>query len=409
MQIEKFDQEGLATELKNCFDVKQITELARESKFIQRSTSQLTGQSFLMMNVFDSTDGKERSLTDSCDWLAEHFGLNLKKQSLDERYNTHAVSFIKSCFNRVLQIVNEGVMDRDLKLPFSRIQLVDSTSFQIPEHLATFYEGYTGNGGKAILKMHLNYNLLNGGVTDIFLTDGSANDNLYKLGKGEEIIRNCLYMRDLGYFDLNHFIKLDKNNAYFLSRVKTNAAYSMLNEEGKIERINIADYLPQPGQTKELKEVYIGCKKSKKKKLKARLIMQAVPEEVAKQRLKKLEQYQSKHKEANISEQRKAMCYFNMYITNAPEEMLATKLIRLIYTLRWQIELIFKIWKSLFKIDQVKKMSIFRFECYIYSRLIAILLTLHIHNKLGQFLWEEEEFELSPMKAAKLVKKNSWA
>lgn len=402
MQIEKFDQESLLTELKNCFDVKEIDKIARESKFIQRSTSQLSGQSFLMMNVFDSSDGKERSLTDSCDWLADHFGINIKKQSLDERYNTHAVSFIKTCFNRVLQIVNEGVMDRDLELPFSKIQLVDSTSFQIPEDLATFYEGYKGNGGKAILKMHLNYNLLNGEVTDICLTDGSANDNLYKLGKGEEIIPNCLYLRDLGYFDLKHFIKLDKDDAYFLSRAKTNAAYSMLNKKGEIERINIANYLPEPGQTKELKEVYIGCTN---KKLKARLIMQAVPEEVAEKRLKKLEEYQSKHKKANISEQRKAMCFFNMYITNAPEEILTTEIVRLVYTLRWQIELMFKIWKSLFKIDQVKKMSIFRFECYIYSKLIAVLLTLHIHNKLGQFLWDEEEFELSPMKAAKLIKK----
>jgi len=33
----------------------------------------------------------------------------------------------------------------------------------------------------------------------------------------------------------------------------------------------------------------------------------------------------------------------------------------------------------------------------------------HIYNKLGQFLWDEEEFELSPMKAAKLIKKNSRA
>jgi len=288
--------------------------------------------------------------------ILQNFGINIKKQSLDERYNTHAVSFIKSCFNRILQIVNEGVMDRELELPFSKVQLVDSTSFQIPEHLATFYEGYKGNGGKAILKMHLNYNLLNGGITDICLTDGSANDNLYKLGKGEEIIPNCLYIRDLGYFDLNHFIKLDKNGAYFLSRSKTNAAYSMRNKKGKIERIDIADYLPQAGQTKELEEVYIGYKK---KKLKVRLIMQSVPEEVAMQRLKKLEEYQSKHKEANISEQRKAMCFFNMYITNASEEMLATEIIRLVYTLRWQIELMFKIWKSIFKIDQVKKMSIF--------------------------------------------------
>lgn len=95
MKIEKLNQKVLLSELKNCFDTKAIDLLAKESKFIQRSSSQLTGSSFLLMNVFDSTDGKERSLRDSCDWLAAHFGINIKKQSLDERYNTYSVSFIK--------------------------------------------------------------------------------------------------------------------------------------------------------------------------------------------------------------------------------------------------------------------------------------------------------------------------
>ena len=402
MQIEKFDQSTLLNELKTCFSKEELEKIARESKFIQRSTSRLSGQSFLMMNVFDSTDGKERSLNDSCDWLEEHFDTNLTKQSLDERYNTDAVRFVKTCFYRILGIVNEGVIDRDMDLPFSRIQITDSTSFQIPPSLSTFYVGYKGNGGKAIIKMHLNYDLLNGEVADILLTDGAANDNTYKLGEFEKIEVNGLYIRDLGYLDLGHLNKVAVNEAYFLSRSKTNAVYSSLDENGKYVRLNIADHLPKSGQTKELTDIYVGGGKTK---VKVRLIMQAVPEEVANQRLEKLKKYASRHKNLTISEQRKAMCYFNMYITNAPEEMLPMAMIRLVYTLRWQIELLFKIWKSIFKIDKVKKMSIFRFECYIYSKLIAILLTLHIQNKFGQFLWDEYEFELSPMKAAKLVKK----
>lgn len=405
MRIENFDQTELISELKNCFSKKEIEKLARSSKFIQRSTSRLTGQSFLMMNVFDSTDGKERSLDDSCDWLLDNFQTDITKQSLDERYNTDAVRFIKSCFSRVLQTVNKGVLDRNLELPFSRIQITDSTSFQIPPNLATFYKGYKGNGGKAILKMHLNYNLLNGKIADLFLTDGVANDNLYKLGKHEKIEATGLYIRDLGYYDLKHFQKIDKENGYFLSRAKTDAAYSKKDKDGELYRIKLEDYLPEAGQIKDLENIYVGGGKTK---VKVRLILQRVPEEVAVQRLKKLEKKEANSK-YTVSEKRKAMCYFNVYFTNALAEILPASIVRLIYTLRWQIELLFKIWKSVFKIDEVKKMSIFRFECYIYSKLIAILLTLHIHNKFGQFLWEEEEIELSPMKAAKVVKKNSRA
>ena len=402
MQIEKFDQTELLTELKKSFDLKEIEELSKASKFVRRKTAKLRGLPFLMMNVFDTTDGKERSLNDSCDWLAEHFDIEISKQSLDERYNKNSVEFIKLCFNRVLQIVNSGSVDRSLNIPFSKIQLTDATSFRIPDHLANHYKGWEGQGGAAILKMHLNYDFLNGEVEDIFLTDGSSNDNKYKLGARELIVPNALYIRDLGYFDLQHFIKIDKEEGYFLSRAKSSCTYSIKDEDGEFQKVDIADYLPKAGQIKEVEEIYVGCKKHKAK---VRLILEAVPEEVAQQRLKQLDRYASKHPKANVSEQRKAMCYFNVFITNAPADKLPASLIRMVYTIRWQIELLFKIWKSIFKIDKVKKMSIYRFECYIYSKLIAILLTLHIHNKLGQFLWDEEEFELSPMKAAKLIKK----
>jgi len=133
--------------------------------------------------------------------------------------------------------------------------------------------------------------------------------------------------------------------------------------------------------------------------------MQRVPEEIGQKRLEKLEAKKARHKKWVLSQQAKDMCWFNVYITNAPEEKLPASMVRLVYSLRWQIELVFKIWKSVFDIDKVKKMSIFRFECYIYAKLISILLTLHIQNTLGQFLWDEGGFELSPMKAAKLIKK----
>lgn len=401
MNIEEFDSAALLEILSTSFAPQELEEIARSSGFIQRSTSRLTGQNFLMMNVFDVSSGQERSLNDSCDWLAEHFDVHMSKQSLDERYNTTAVEFIKRCFERILQKVNEQLVGQSLDLPFTKIQLTDSTSFKIPAHLAVFYEGYQGNGGAAILKMHLNYDFLSGEVEDIYLTDGISNDNNYEFGKQEQIVPKALYLRDLGYYDLAYFKKIDQSGAYFLSRGKTDAAYSIKNDQGEYERISIADYLPQIGQTKELSEVYLG---SRKDKLKIRLVLQAVPEQVAQQRLKKLKQYASKSKYP-VSEQRKKMCYFNIFITNVPAQVLDAVMIRTLYTIRWQIELMFKIWKSIFDIDKVKKMSIFRFECYIYAKLIAILLTLNIHYQLGAFLWEEHEIELSPFKVAKLIKK----
>lgn len=402
MDIKNFDSKRLLAELEKCFSGPEMEELARSSKFIQRKTSRLSGKSFLEMNVFDSSDGKERSLNDSCDWLEEHCGISMTKQSLDERYNTDAVTFMRGCFNRVMNQMNQETLQQVSSLKFLKIRLTDATSYKIPPNLATFYRGHT-QGVDAVVKMHLNYDLLSGQVEDLLITEGVSNDHLYKFGDSEQIDCKSLYIRDLGYFNHDYLASLIEKGGKFLSRAKSNSVFSKKNDDGKYERMELADYLPAPGETIDLQDIYLG---SKKKKNKVRLIIQAVPDEVGKKRLKRLKAKKVQHKKWNLTQQAKDMCWFNVYVTNTTPEELPNSKVRLVYSLRWQIELIFKIWKSVFKIDKIKKMSIFRFECYIYSKLIAILLTLRIQNKIGQFLWEEEEFEISPMKAAKLIKKN---
>jgi hypothetical protein len=44
-----------------------------------------------------------------------------------------------------------------------------------------------------------------------------------------------------------------------------------------------------------------------------------------------------------------------------------------LYHLRWQIELVFKIFKSVAQIDKIKKVNVFGFECYLYGKLLRAL------------------------------------
>ncbi len=50
-------------------------------------------------------------------------------------------------------------------------------------------------------------------------------------------------------------------------------------------------------------------------------------------------------------------------------------------------------------------MSIARFECYLYGKLIAILLSGYIQSLFNDFIGEQIDFELSEWKAYKIVKK----
>jgi IS4 transposase len=100
-----------------------------------------------------------------------------------------------------------------------------------------------------------------------------------------------------------------------------------------------------------------------------------MPVDVAEKRLKKYEikeKNQSKNKSVlyRNSDFKKELAHYNIFITNAPEALLKTSQIYPFYRLRWQIELLFKIWKSVFEINKIGKMSIARFEYSMESSLL---------------------------------------
>lgn len=97
-------------------------------------------------------------------------------------------------------------------------------------------------------------------------------------------------------------------------------------------------------------------------------------------------------------------CNLNAYITNASEEVLPMKTARNYYTLRWQIEIIFKAWKSVYKIDNVKTMKRQRFECMHYGLLMLIILTTSILMVYKKIMREYYKKELSELKLFKCIK-----
>ena len=82
-----------------------------------------------------------------------------------------------------------------------------------------------------------------------------------------------------------------------------------------------------------------------------------------------------KGRRGNTSKEFRTRCSLNLFVTNTIGEGLPAQEIQPAYGLRWQIELIFKVWKSQAKIDKVKEVNIHRFECQLLGKLIY--LTLH--------------------------------
>ena len=94
----------------------------------------------------------------------------------------------------------------------------------------------------------------------------------------------------------------------------------------------------------------------------------------------------------------------NVYITNTSPKEVPTNYVHPLYSLRWQIEILFKTWKSFFEIDECKKIKKERLECHLYGQLIGILLCSSTMFQMRQLLLEKKKQELSEYKAIYMIK-----
>lgn len=213
-----------------------------------------------------------------------------------------------------------------------------------------------------------------------------------------------LHLLDLGYFKFNHLRALDEAGGYFISRYKTGVTL-YCRQGGVYQPIDWVELLGKVANNSTVPELYLG---QGPKKLPVRLLIEQVPPSVAAKR-----RHKQQRRIANVSKKaryrystsslKELLMDYTIFITNTTHEQLTDEQVQRYYRLRWQIELLFKIWKSVLELDKIGKMSIFRFECYLYSRLLALLLSSQVVNMLRSMA--DDAFELSEWKAMTYLKK----
>lgn len=375
--------------------------MATTSGFKQRS-SKISPKKFLDILLYGSNE-ENKSLNQCAIEAKTKHQLSISKQGLDQRFNAQSVLFIKTMFEeqfktQITRAVSSEVLDK-----FNRVLIKDSTRFDIAEQHKEKYPGSGGCASQAGMSIQYEFDLKDGKVTDLNLTSSIDQDSTDAFKTKDKIEKNDLIIRDLGYFVLDVFESVQKSQAFFLSRLEPrvliyqekNGSTTQLSYKGLYER------MAEAKQTTMEIDVLIG----EKKKLPVRLIVNLLPEEVYNERIRKItKQYQKKGKK--ISERYKEYARFNFYITNIPSETVSLGELMLLYRLRWQIELVFKVWKSIFKIEKIKKMKLERFLSLLYAKLLWILINWEIVMNLKSIFHKEFNKTLSMYKSFQTIKEN---
>jgi hypothetical protein len=214
------------------------------------------------------------------------------------------------------------------------------------------------------MKIYLNYNYTQKNIAHLEISEGVRSDSKFTDKIISILQKDDLVLRDLGFFRIDSLKRIEEKEAYYLSRyfLSTNL-YIKGNKRDLLKFLESQKHL-----TIIDKEVQISMKK-----FSTRLIAIRVSDDVYNQRVRSLKKaYQQRRKtpkESTLKLQR-----YVIFITNIPKEMIEAKYIGTIYRLRWEIELCFKRWKSIFKIDRLTGINGNRTLCFIYAKLIAILL-----------------------------------
>ena len=110
-----------------------------------------------------------------------------------------------------------------------------------------------------------------------------------------------------------------------------------------------------------------------RKQVQARLIAKRMPEEVVKRRREQLQE--QAHKRCKpINPRQWELVQWVIVLTNVPLSLLLAAQAMALMRARWQIELLWKLWKELGAVDEWQTANPVRILCEVYAKLLGMLL-----------------------------------
>jgi hypothetical protein len=339
---------------------------ALRSGFIQRRR-RLTGASFVQGLVF----GWLAHPAATYEQLAQAIGragTPISPQGLEQRFTPAAAHLLQE----VLQAATETAVRADglaasLLQRFSGVWLLDTTIIPLPAVFAHRWPGSgkgAAQGPVAALKLHTGLDLTSGTVRGPLLGPARPHDKRSPL-QTELPPPGTLRLTDLGFYALRVFRSLGEAGAFWLCRAQVQTI--VFTADG--QRWSVVDLLQAHRSAMVDLPVTLGVTE----RLPARLIAFRLDSQAAGRRRRKVRSI-ARRKARPASPERLALCSWDVLVTNVSKDLLSAEEARILGRARWQIELLFKLWKSEGQLEQSRSRQPWRILCELYAKLIGLVI-----------------------------------
>jgi len=365
--------------------------LERETGFVERSSAHLDGPRFSQTTVLTWMQTPDASYS-QLRHTAASLGVQVSNQAIEQRFGPGSVHLMRALLEEAVgQVISSEAKAPEVLARFNGVYVQDGTIISLPPELKAEWRGCGGStpeAGQSSLRVQVRLDLAQGGMQGPWLQEGRAAE---RSGEAHEapLPEGCLYNVDGGYFTLAEMRAHGQAGCYWLTAAK--AGTLLIDERGQCWDL-VSFLQAQSGDEVDV-QLYLG----KRERLAVRLIAKRVSAQQAKQRRasatrsregkpkgvqrpnerKRLagDKRQRQRKQRKTGQARLQLLDWTILLTNVPQDRLSVDEALVLARCRWQIELCWKVWKQLGKLDTWRSAKPYRILTEIYAKLLGSVIT----------------------------------
>lgn len=362
--------------------------LERETGFVERSTAQLDGPIMSQTTVVTWMQQPDASYS-QLRHTAASLGVHVSNQAIEQRFGEASVRLLRALLDEVVgHMISSDAQVPELLARFNGVYLQDGTVISLPAQLASSWPRSTQPGQEAALRVQGRLDLKSGSLAGLWLQAGREAER-----SGPALTTplpvGSLFLGDMNYFTLSEMRERGKQQQYWVSQAK--ATLTVSDEHGQCW--DLLSFL----RAHESEQIDVDVVVGKRDRLPVRLIAVRVsPEEAQGRRQrgnsrithppkgcqapvpgkrKSKEHRQGKRKGKKVSAARLRLADWTIMLSNVPRTLLTVPEALVLLRCRWQIELLWKLWKQHGKLDTWRSDKPERILTELLAKLIGLVIT----------------------------------